>query len=76
MLTYGCSSWNTETFISSYINIPLFIVLYFGYKFTKKTKIIPLKEIPVQRFLDIWGADPEEPNPPSTGWRKLNILWS
>jgi len=30
--------WDTETFFSSYFNIPLIFVLYFGYKFARKTK--------------------------------------
>lgn len=68
--------WDTETFVSSYINIPIFFVLYFGYKFWKKTKIIPLSEIPIQHFIDISNANPEPPVVKPTGWRRFNILWS
>jgi amino acid transporter len=67
--------WNTETFVSSYINIPIFIILYFGYKLIKKSKIIPLTEIPIQHFIDIANANPEPPAAPKVGWHKLNILW-
>ncbi|KAF9073344.1 amino acid permease/ SLC12A domain-containing protein [Rhodocollybia butyracea] len=35
-------SWDTETFFGSYFNIPLILILYFGYKFTKKTRIVGL----------------------------------
>ncbi|KJA20469.1 hypothetical protein HYPSUDRAFT_43168 [Hypholoma sublateritium FD-334 SS-4] len=33
--------WNfdAKTFVIAYINIPLFLILYFGYKFTKKTSL-------------------------------------
>lgn len=68
--------WDTETFVSSYINIPLFAMVYFGYKFAKKTKIIPLQDIPIQHFIDYANENPEEPARPKTDWRRLNILWS
>lgn len=32
------------SFITNYATIPLFAVFYFGYKFVKKTKIVPLME--------------------------------
>lgn len=69
-------SWDTETFVSSYINIPIILCLYFGYKFAKKTKIIPLEDIPIRHFIDIANANPEPPAKPVTGLRRLNILWS
>ena len=68
--------WSDETFVSSYINIPIFAILYFGYKFWKKTKIIPLSEIPIRHFIDIANANPEPPTKPVVGWRRFNILWS
>ncbi|KAG0651995.1 Proline-specific permease [Hyphodiscus hymeniophilus] len=68
--------WDTELFVSSYINIPIILLLYFGYKFWKKTKIIPLSDIPIQRFIDIANANPEPPRIKPTGLRRLNILWS
>lgn len=81
LLTGGYSTfihnhWDTETFVSSYIDIPIVILLYFGYKLVKKTRIIPLHEIPIRRFIDIANANPEPPAPPVKGWRRLNILWS
>ena len=68
--------WDTETFVSSYINIPIILILYFGFKFVKKTKIIPLSEIPIQHFIDIANANPEPPTIKPTVWRRFNILWS
>jgi amino acid transporter len=49
---------------------------YFGYKFIKNTKIIPLSEIPVQHFIEIANAKPEVPAKSAVGWRRLNIIWS
>lgn len=37
--------WNWSGIITTYLALPLFIVLYFGYKIIKKTKKIPLEEI-------------------------------
>lgn len=69
------NSWNTEVFISAYIDVPIILILYFGYKFIKKTKIVPLSEIPIQHFIDIANANPEPPAIKPKGWRRLNILW-
>ena len=68
--------WEAQTFVASYFNIPLILVLYFGYKFIRKTKIVPLQNIPIRPFLDIAAANPEPPIAPPKGWKKLNILWS
>ncbi|KAI4722681.1 amino acid permease-like protein [Aureobasidium sp. EXF-10727] len=67
--------WSTETFISSYFNIPLFLILYFGYKIVKKTKIVPLEALPIRHFIDIANANPEPPELPKVGWHKYNFLW-
>ncbi|KAK7001935.1 aa-permease domain-containing protein [Favolaschia claudopus] len=34
-----------QSFIVAYINIPFVVILYFGYKFAKKTKLVPLAEM-------------------------------
>ncbi|SMR54229.1 unnamed protein product [Zymoseptoria tritici ST99CH_1A5] len=74
--TFIHGHWDTETFISAYFNIPFVLVLYFGYKFWFKTKIIPLKDIPIRGFIDVANDHPEPIIPKATGWRRLNILWS
>jgi lysine-specific permease len=38
----GSIKWSDV--IASYLGIPLFLVMWFGYKLIKKTKVIPLKE--------------------------------
>lgn len=62
--------------MSSYINIPIILILYFGYKWAAKSKIVPLSEVPIMRFIEIAERNPEPPAKPKTGLRKLNILWS
>lgn len=37
--------FDTATFITSYIPLVIFPMLYFGYMFVKKTKLIPLADI-------------------------------
>lgn len=37
--------WNVANFITSYIAIPIFLILWWGYKLTRKTKLIPPSEI-------------------------------
>ncbi|KAK7437927.1 hypothetical protein VKT23_018362 [Stygiomarasmius scandens] len=38
-------TWNASDFVISYINIPIFALLYFGYKIIKRTKIIRPEEM-------------------------------
>lgn len=73
--TFIKGHWDNETFVSSYINIPLFLILYFTYKFVCKTKIVPLEDIPIQPFIDIANRNIEPPQKPKRGLAKLNILW-
>lgn len=74
--TFMHGHWDTETFISSYLNGPLILVIYLGYKFVKKTRIIPLEEIPIRPFIENYQNNPEPEPKPKKGWRRLNILWS
>ena len=81
LLTSGYSTfitghWSTETFVSAYFNIPFVLVLYVGYKVVKRTKIVPLTEIPIRPFLQMARESPEPPSRPKKGLQKLNILWS
>lgn len=68
--------WDTETFISAYINIPLVLALYVGYKVVKRTKLVPLETMPIREYIEIANANPEPPEKPQVGWRRFNILWS
>ncbi|CAG8146748.1 unnamed protein product [Penicillium nalgiovense] len=74
--TFIKGHWDSEGFVSSYINIPLFLILYFAYKFVRKTKIVPLEDIPIQPFIDIANRNPEPQLKRKKGLRRLNILWN
>ncbi|KAJ5170691.1 Amino acid/polyamine transporter I [Penicillium coprophilum] len=69
-------NWSSQTFVSSYFNIPLICVLFFGYKFWRKTRLVPLGEIPIREFLHIANDHPEPIPSPATGWRRTDILWA
>ncbi|KIJ33471.1 hypothetical protein M422DRAFT_35495 [Sphaerobolus stellatus SS14] len=43
-------NWDHSSFITNYFPIPVFVILYFGYKFWKKTKIVPLTEMDFVTF--------------------------
>ncbi|KAH6724601.1 putative amino acid permease [Leptodontidium sp. MPI-SDFR-AT-0119] len=68
--------WSNESFVSSYINIPIFFILYFSYKYIKKTKIVALEDIPIRGFIDSYIQSPEPEAKPKSKLRKLNFLWS
>ncbi|KAJ5107812.1 hypothetical protein N7456_004487 [Penicillium angulare] len=74
--TFMKGRWSTETFISSYFNLPFILIVYFGSKIVMKTKIIPLEEIPIRPFIEQFQNNPEPEPKPKRGLRKLNILWS
>ncbi|PVH86559.1 putative amino acid permease [Cadophora sp. DSE1049] len=68
--------WSNESFVSSYINIPIFFILFFSYKYLKKTKIVALEDLPIQGFIDSYIQNPEPAPRPKSRLRKLNFLWS
>ncbi|KAF8452683.1 hypothetical protein L210DRAFT_3755704, partial [Boletus edulis BED1] len=37
--------WNASKFVAAYISLPVFLVLFIGYKLRYKTKITPLAEL-------------------------------
>lgn len=74
--TFIHGDWSTETFISSYFNLPFILIVYFAYKWWKKTKIVALEDIPIRPFIEQYRLNPEPEPTPKTGLRRLNILWS
>lgn len=75
--TFMKNNWSTETFIASYLNLPLIVFVYVGYKVYMKTKILPLDQIPIRPFIGKYheDLDIEEPKV-NSGWRRIKILWS
>ncbi|KAJ7507347.1 amino acid permease/ SLC12A domain-containing protein [Mycena galericulata] len=43
--TFLGGPFDWRSFISDYVNVPFYIILYFGYKIVKRTKIVPLAEM-------------------------------
>ncbi|KAH1985696.1 hypothetical protein KXW60_003215 [Aspergillus fumigatus] len=74
--TFMRGHWDTETFVSSYLNIPIILGLYFGYKLWGKTAIVRLEDIPIRPFLQVYRDEPRPEPTRRTWWRRLNILWS
>jgi len=46
-----------KSFITGYIVLPVFIIMYFGYKFWFKTSIIPAHEVDLDTFRDVIDAE-------------------
>ncbi|GES66308.1 proline-specific permease [Aspergillus terreus] len=82
LLTGGFSTfihghWDTEVFLSSYINIPIVLALYLGYKYWKNTHILALKDMPIVGLIQFYLLqDLEAASPRKRGLARLNILWS
>lgn len=75
--TFMKDNWSNETFVSSYLNLPLIVLVYVGYKVYMKTKVLPLDQIPIRPFIRRYREDPEIEEPESkVGWRRFNILWA
>ncbi|KKK19392.1 putative arginine permease [Aspergillus rambellii] len=67
--------WDPANFVASYLDIPLVILAYLGYKMIRRTKFVSLEEIPLRQGLEEARNDPHNCPPPSSKWSRLNILW-
>ncbi|XPT01516.1 hypothetical protein M3J09_010651 [Ascochyta lentis] len=76
--TFLHGHWDDESFISSYINPPVVLILYFACKYFKKTKVVPLHEIPIRQFLlDVGSVEDARPSSKKEAWKeRLDIIWS
>lgn len=50
VFTHG--NWNANSFVSSYLDIPLVIVFFLGWKLIKKTKWVRLEDLPLREAID------------------------
>ncbi|KAL6852618.1 hypothetical protein ACO1O0_007165 [Amphichorda felina] len=50
--TFTAGNWDTTVFVSSYLDIPIVLSVYLGWKYLKKTRIVSLKQIPILAALD------------------------
>ena len=49
-----------KTFITGYIILPVFLIMFFSYKFIKKTKLIPAHQVDLDTYRDVVDAEEEE----------------
>ncbi|KAF2765083.1 amino acid permease-like protein [Teratosphaeria nubilosa] len=80
ILTSGFSvftkgNWSASTFVSSYLDIPLVLTAYVSWKIVKRTRIVPLSEIPLTEALERAAQDVEiDKEVPK--WKKfVGFLW-
>ncbi|KAG7664239.1 DIP5 [[Candida] subhashii] len=53
-------SFAYKSFITGYIVLPIFLIMYFGYKIVYKTKIIKPEEVDLDTFRDVIDAEFEQ----------------
>ncbi|KAH8703642.1 putative amino acid permease [Talaromyces proteolyticus] len=68
-------NWNPSSFVSSYLDIPLVLVVYGGYKLIRNTNFVSLEEIPIRQAIEAARNDPDNVPIKVTGWERFNILW-
>ncbi|GAA6017552.1 hypothetical protein JCM10207_001204 [Rhodosporidiobolus poonsookiae] len=69
-------TFNHKTFITHYLGIPLYIILYFGWKMWKKTSIVPLAEVDLHTGRreydeDALAWEEEEASKKRSLWQKI-----
>ncbi|KAJ5817255.1 hypothetical protein N7447_009488 [Penicillium robsamsonii] len=73
---FTAGNWDPASFVSSYLDIPLVLFAYGGYKWIRRTQILPLKLVPVQQAIDEANNDPDNvPIKKDSILAKMNILW-
>ncbi|KAL7419425.1 hypothetical protein Q5752_006263 [Cryptotrichosporon argae] len=59
--------WSIADFFTNYAAIIQMVVFYFGWKWYKGTKVVPLDQVPIREYLAIAAANPEPPSKPRKG---------
>ncbi|KAK0715259.1 proline-specific permease [Lasiosphaeris hirsuta] len=67
-------NWDAATFVSSYLDIPIVLIAYLGYKFYAKTKIISLDDVPLADAFEQAEQQIDEPEGKEPGWIRL-VSW-
>ncbi|KAK3307351.1 amino acid permease-domain-containing protein [Chaetomium strumarium] len=82
LLTSGFSvftkgNWDPSTFVSAYLDIPLVLAAYLFWKIFRKTKIVSLREIPLEdAFSRADEYDPDELPDKRRRWiRTISWIW-
>lgn len=69
-------NWDANSFVSSYLDIPLVIAAYTIWKLVKKTKLVRLDEIPLQEAVQQAEERLEIDEERSSGWvRIVSWIW-
>ncbi|WEJ95450.1 hypothetical protein PSN45_002969 [Yamadazyma tenuis] len=64
------------SFFGAYFIIPLSIILYFGYKLIKKTKLKDPKKVDLKSIFRDIELYPEPEYPKLKGWEYITLLWA
>ncbi|EED17176.1 arginine permease, putative [Talaromyces stipitatus ATCC 10500] len=73
---FTSGNWEPSSFVSSYLDIPLVLVVFAGYKLIRRTKYVSLSDIPIAQALDEAQNDPENvPILKEVWWKRWNFLW-
>ncbi|ANB11174.1 proline permease PUT4 [Sugiyamaella lignohabitans] len=68
--------WDTADFVSAYVTIPLFVGFFTFWKLFKKTKWIRYEDIDLKSLFQDVELNPEPPEEPLRGWKRLQFLWA
>lgn len=73
----GLPNFTASGFLSAYAMPIINIIVFVSYKVLRKSKFVRAKDLPVEAWLAHWKANPEEPLPTSSGWRRLvAVFWA
>ncbi|KXJ86746.1 amino acid permease/ SLC12A domain-containing protein [Microdochium bolleyi] len=68
--------WDANSFVSSYVDIPLVLTAFALWKLIKGTKVVNLADIPLREALEEIERNPEPLEPEKKGWQKVaGFLW-
>ncbi|OJJ66211.1 hypothetical protein ASPBRDRAFT_59886 [Aspergillus brasiliensis CBS 101740] len=68
-------NWDASSFVSSYLDIPLVLAFYLGYKFYRKTELVSTYEMPLEQALLECRNDPDNVPIQRSKWARWNLLW-
>ncbi|KAI1424759.1 amino acid permease/ SLC12A domain-containing protein [Xylaria sp. FL1777] len=74
---FTAGNWDAQSFVSSYLDIPLVLSAYLIWKLWKKTKIVPLSDIPLEEAFKQAEQVPDD-DPPLKGRgiaRFISWIW-
>lgn len=68
--------WDANSFVSSYLDIPLVLTAFALWKLFKKTEFVDLAQVPIREALEEIERNPEPAEPEKRGWEKVvGFLW-